>query len=123
MMVLLVEDDPMNLALQTVLLELGGHTVRQARSGEEALELAAQVRPDLVVMDVSLPRMDGFETARRLRLDPSTRTIPVVAASGHRRSEISERASQAGCVGLISKPIDARHFVEQVEDYLLAASR
>lgn len=118
MTILVVEDDPMSLALETVLLEFGGHSVVQACSGEEAL-VAARLGPDLIVMDLSLPEMDGLEVTRRLKLDPRTRTIPVVAAAGHLRVETNQQVLQVGCVGLIAKPIDARAFVKNVEEFLL----
>src|SRR5579884_2144935 len=101
---LLVEDHPMNRKLFRDILEMQFH-VYEAESAEEALETLRQVRPDLIVLDVQLPGMDGISMLRRVKADPQTREVPVVALSAHAMSHDIETARAAGCADYITKPI------------------
>jgi CheY-like chemotaxis protein len=108
--ILVVEDNPLNLELATDLLEGCGFTVIAAQSGEGGLRLAREAMPDLILMDLSLPGMDGLEATRALKADPQTAAIPVIAVTAHAMKGDQERALEAGCEGYITKPIDTRMF-------------
>jgi CheY-like chemotaxis protein len=118
--VLLVEDDPQNLYLMEFLLREAGFRVLVAHDGEEALEAAARERPDLVLTDISMPNLDGYEVARRLKGSPRTHDIPIVAVTAYSMKGDRERILAAGCDGYISKPVEADVFIEQVRRYLPA---
>lgn len=106
--ILVAEDSPVNLALLTDLLELHGHEVLVARDGAEALEAARRERPDLVLLDLMMPRVDGFTVARALKGDPATRGLPVVALTALAMDGDERRAREAGCDAYVTKPIDTR---------------
>ncbi|RJQ44054.1 MAG: response regulator [Gaiellales bacterium] len=116
--ILVVEDNEMNLELVSDLLEAKGFDVLQAQSGAEALLLAEAERPDLVLMDIQLPGMDGLEVTRRLKENPATNDIEVVALTAHAMLGDEERAREAGCSGYIAKPIDTRDFVLTVSRFI-----
>ena len=116
--ILVVEDNPLNMELVIDLLEYEGFRALQAANAEVALPLARQEKPDLVLMDIALPGMDGLEATRRLREDPATREIPVVALTASAMKVDEQRVLQAGCLGVIYKPIDTRGFVRLVAGYL-----
>ena len=120
--ILIVEDSPMNMELVVDLLEHAGYVVLQAVSAEEALPLASSEKPDLVLMDIALPGMDGLEATRQLHKDAATRDIPIVALTASAMLADEDRAFQAGCRGIIRKPIDTRVFTRLVAGYLEAAS-
>ena len=117
--ILVVEDNPSNLKLVSELLRKEGHHVLDASSGEMALQIIREVHPDLVLMDIQLPGMDGLEITRILKDDPGTAAIPVVALTAHAMRSDQERARDAGCVGFIAKPFDTRGFARRVTDYLV----
>lgn len=117
MIILVVEDNALNLELVTDLLEMSGHTVVGADSGEAALEIAGRQPLDLILMDVSLPGKDGLTITAELKADPKTRHIPVVAVTAHSMAKDRERIVQAGCEGYVTKPIDAQTFVSEVEKF------
>jgi two-component system, cell cycle response regulator DivK len=119
--ILVVEDNPQNRELVSDLLSLSGVRVLTAEDGETALDLLARELVDLVLMDVSLPRMDGLEAARRLKGMPSTAHLPVIALTAHAMKGDRERILAAGCDGYLTKPIDTRVFVAAVERFLPAA--
>ena len=116
--ILIVEDNEMNLELATDLLELSGYLVFCAQTAEEGLKMAGAELPDLVLMDISLPGMDGLEAARILKQDERTRSIPVVALSAHAMKGDEERALMMGFSGYITKPIDTRAFPQKVNQFL-----
>lgn len=116
--ILVVEDNPLNQELVTDLLEAHGCVVHQASNGEEALKAARDLRPDLILMDVSLPGIDGLEVTRRLKADAATSSIPVIAVTAHAMRGDQEKVLQVGCCGYISKPIDTRSFVGTVMSHL-----
>ncbi len=98
-----------------------GYVVEQASSGEEAIHLAEQLKPDLVVMDLSLPVMDGWEATRRLKASERTRHIPVIALTGHALAAHSRGAQEAGCDAFLTKPCLPERLAAKVEELLQAA--
>jgi len=115
--ILVVEDNPMNMELAVDLLEVAGFTVLQASDAEQGILLAVANRPGVILMDVALPGMDGLEATRILRRDGRTKSIPVVALTAHAMSGDAAKATAAGCVGYISKPIETRTFAMTVAEY------
>ncbi len=120
---LLVEDHPMNAdAMQRLLSRKGGHEVRVAHDGPAALKLAADWLPDLALLDLGLPGMDGLELARRLKTDPATATIVLVALTASVDSGDHRAALAAGCVAAETKPLELGRILPLL-DRLLAANR
>lgn len=118
--ILVVEDNALNLELVTDLLEVSGFQVVSAGNGEDAVSLALLHQPDLVLMDLSLPGIDGLEATRRLKSEPQTDSIPVVAVTAHSMKGDRQRVEAAGCCGYLSKPIDTRSFVQVIKGFLSA---
>jgi len=116
--VLLVEDNEVNRYLARFLLEHGGFNVVTANNGLEALEQARARKPDLILMDIQMPVMDGYEATRQLKADDNLKSVPVVALTAYAMPHERERALAAGCVGQIEKPIDTRTFIAQLRGYL-----
>jgi two-component system, cell cycle response regulator DivK len=121
--ILVIEDNPQNLYLTTFLLERHGHQVFQAITGSKGLELAEQLRPDLILLDIQLPGMDGHEVARALKSNPHCRTIPIVAVTSYAMMGDRERSLEAGAEGYIEKPINPETFVSEVERFLLTSEK
>ena len=117
--ILLVEDNERNLKLLRDVLDYAGYDVRVARTAEDGVTLAAREPPDLVLMDLQLPGIDGVEALRRLRESPRTADIPVVAVTAQAMKDDRERALDAGFNGYIEKPISVRAFPDQVRKFLL----
>ena len=115
---LVVEDNAANMELVTDLLGVGGFRVLQAATAEDGIRLAKAEHPDLILMDIALPGMDGLQATRLLGEDPETGGIPVVALTAHAMSGDKEKALAAGCVGYITKPIDTRAFARTVTLFL-----
>lgn len=116
--VLVVEDNPVNLELVAALLESEGCGVLLAESADLGLRLAAAEHPDLIVMDIQLPRMSGYDATRRLKADPVTARIPVMALTAHAMRGDEARARAAGFDAFLTKPIDTRVFRETVRRFL-----
>jgi len=116
--VLLVEDNEVNRYLARFVLEKGGFRVVTAANGREAIELARGERPDLILMDIQMPVMDGYEATVALKADAALSAIPVVALTAYAMPNEREQAMAAGCAGHIEKPIDTGTFVAQVASYL-----
>src|SRR2546428_8421276 len=116
--ILVIEDNPANLELMTYLLRAHSYEPLCASNGEKGLALAQSTHPDIVVCDIQLPNMDGFEVVRRLKSDPATRSIPVVAVTAFAMVGDRDRALAAGFDGYIGKPIVPETFVPQVEQFL-----
>ena len=116
--ILLIEDNAVNRDLIQFLLESQGYQVREAATAEEAFEFLKTQRPDLIVMDIQLPGMDGLEATKKLKENPATRDIPVVAVTSYAMKGDRESAAAAGCVGYITKPIDKTTFLQQVAAHL-----
>jgi len=119
--ILVVEDNAQNRELVADLLTLSGVRVLLAEDAETALDLAQRETVDLVLMDVSLPRMDGLEAARMLKRTPATTHLPVVALTAHAMKGDRERILAAGCDGYLTKPIDTRAFTAAVARFLPGA--
>lgn len=118
--VLLVEDNEDNQIIYRTILEHVGHTVLLAGDGAEAVALVRAERPDVVLMDVSLPIMDGWEATERLQADPVTRDIPVIALTAHALDRDRARAHAVGCRAYLTKPVDPRAVLAVVADLLAA---
>lgn len=116
--ILIVEDNPDNRMLIVDLLTVKGYRPIQAMDGEEAIALARQERPALILMDLSLPRLDGWEATRRLKADAELKDIPVIALTAHVMTGDEAKALDAGCDGYIAKPINVWSFVQEMEDHL-----
>lgn len=116
--VLLVDDDAHNRKIFETVLVRAGFAVIIAAGGDEALEKVKEVLPDLVLMDLSIPVIDGWECARRLKADPVTRGVQIIALTAHAMRGDEERALAAGCDGYLSKPISPRKLVEAVKQRL-----
>ena len=116
--ILVVEDNERNLKLVRDVLEYAGYDVRVARTAEDGITLAVSEPPDLVLMDLQLPGIDGMEALRRLRESPPTADIPVVAVTAQAMKQDRERALAAGFNGYIEKPISVRTFPGQVRGFL-----
>jgi two-component system cell cycle response regulator DivK len=116
--ILVVEDNPLNLKLVRDVLQVAGYVVVEARSGEEGLAIAAEQPPDLVLMDLQLPGIDGTETMLRMRQDGLEPRVPVVAVTAFAMTADRERASVAGFDGYVEKPISVRALPGQVERFL-----
>jgi two-component system cell cycle response regulator DivK len=117
--ILIIEDNEQNLYLTTFILEKHGYEVFQAREGGKGIRLAGQVEPDLILLDIQLPEMDGYQAARALRSNPALDSVPIVAVTSYAMVGDRERILAAGCTGYIEKPINPDTFVAQVEAYLL----
>ncbi len=115
---MVVEDNIMNLELVSDILEAHGYHVLQTSSGREALSLSQKEQPDLVLMDLQLPEMDGLEVTRMLKQNPETAHICVVALTAHAMRGDEDKAREAGCSGYIAKPINTREFAGVIAAYL-----
>jgi two-component system, cell cycle response regulator DivK len=120
--VLVVEDNPLNLKLIRDVLEFRGFDVVTARSGEEGVAEATTTTPDLVLMDLQLPGIDGHEALQRIRADPRCAAVPVVAVTAFAMKDDVERAAAAGFDGFISKPISVRALPQQLAQFLPGGS-
>ena len=116
--ILVIEDNEQNLYLTTFLLEKHDHEVIQARDGKQGLEMAASESPDLILLDIQLPVMDGYEVARRLKKGEGTAAIPIVAVTSYAMSGDRETILETGCEGYIEKPIDPDTFVDRISRFL-----
>jgi two-component system cell cycle response regulator DivK len=116
--ILLIEDNAQNRYLTTFLLEQRGHEVVQAETGPQGLALAAEVRPNLILLDIQLPGMDGHAVARAIKNDPDLMHIPIVAVTSYAMVGDREKCLAAGAEGYIEKPINPDTFVAEVERFL-----
>jgi two-component system, cell cycle response regulator DivK len=119
--ILVVEDNPDNMMLTVMLLHSAGHTVLSAIDAEAGLTLARDGLPDLILMDVHLPGMDGLQATVMLKRDDATRTIPVVALTALAMKGDEERIRAAGCDGYIAKPMRSKDFLAAIAAHLAAA--
>jgi two-component system cell cycle response regulator DivK len=116
--ILIVEDNELNMKLFNDLLEANGFKTVQTRNGIEAVALARQHRPDLILMDIQLPEVSGLEVTKRLKDDPDLRAIPVVAITAFAMKGDEERIREGGCEAYLSKPISVAKFLETVRHFL-----
>ena len=119
--ILIIEDNPLNLELAADLLEANGFVVIPAQTAEAGLRLAREQLPDLVLMDFSLPGMDGLSATQNLKANPATRHLTVVGLTAHAMKGDEELAFNAGCDGYLTKPIDTRTFVATVKSFITSA--
>ena len=114
--ILVVEDNEMNLKLLSHLLKLGKYKHLEAINGEEGIKIAKEHKPDLILMDIQLPKMDGLSATRVIKSDPEMANIPVVALTAHAMQGDKQKCIEAGCNGYITKPIDTRSFLSEISD-------
>jgi two-component system, cell cycle response regulator DivK len=119
--ILVIEDNEQNLYLVTFMLEVRGYEVIQAQHGQQGIELAAQVEPALILLDIQLPVMDGYTVAQELRSNPALDEVPIVAVTSYAMAGDRERTLAAGCTGYIEKPINPDTFIAEVERHLPGA--
>ena len=119
--VLIVEDNPANMTLAVFLLQSAGHTVLAATDAEAGLTLARAEQPNLILMDIQLPGMDGLEATRLLKSEEATRAIPVIALTALAMKGDEERIRAAGCDGYIAKPLSYRDFLATISAQLAIA--
>lgn len=112
--ILLIEDNPVNRRLAQFLLKSQGYEVWEVTNATEAFAALKERRPDLILMDIQLPGMDGLDATRHLKADPATRDIPVLAVTSYAMKGDEAKAFEAGCSGYVTKPIDKTLFLEAV---------
>ena len=115
---LIIEDNENNMYLTTFLLENSGHTVHQAYDGTEGVKMAKEILPDLILLDIQLPKMNGYDVAKALRQDTALATTPIVAITSYAMPGDQEKALDSGCNGYIKKPINPDTFLAEIESYL-----
>ena len=116
--VLVVEDNDLNMKLFHDLLEAHGYNILQTKDGMEALRMAREHRPDLILMDIQLPDLDGYEAARRIKANPALRSIPIIAVTSYALSGDDEKAFEAGCDAYASKPFSPRELLAKIREFL-----
>ena len=117
-MILIVEDEPKNLTLLRDLLQVSGYANIEATDGKQGVELAKSKKPDLILMDIQLPEMDGLEATRILKADATTSNIPILALTSYAMKGDKERMLQAGCDGYLAKPFNIQELLKEVAKYL-----
>jgi CheY-like chemotaxis protein len=116
--VLVVEDNALNMKLVRSLLKIRNYGVLEAVDAETGIQLTRKHRPDLVLMDVQLPGIDGLKATQIIKGDPALKDIPVVALTSYAMQGDEEKAVKAGCTGYITKPLDTKAFLETIDEYL-----
>ena len=115
--VLVIEDNHGNLSLMRLLLERAEYDVLVASSGSSGLEIASKEQPEIILLDLAMPEMDGWEVARKLKANIRTKDIPIIAVSAHSLPKDRERAYQAGCDAMIEKPFSIPRLIGEIEKY------
>ncbi len=116
--ILVVEDNEENTELALRFLRRDGHQVLLAKDGKEGVEMATESLPDLILMDLSLPELDGWEATRRIKLNPATAHIPVIALTAHALDQDIQKALAAGCDQYETKPVDFRRLKKKIEMFV-----
>ncbi len=116
--ILIVEDNELNMKLFSDLLERSGHVTLRARTGVEAVALAREHGPDLILMDIQLPEVSGLQVTRWIKDDPALKSIPVIAVTAFAMKGDEEKILQGGCEAYLSKPISVAKFLDTVESFL-----
>ncbi len=116
--ILLVDDSPTMLAMEQMLLAGSGFTLATAQNGQEALRRIKVEAPDLVIMDVVMPLLDGFETCKRLRESSATHGLPVILVTTRSEADQVQKGREAGCTDYVTKPIDGAELLRKVRDLL-----
>ncbi len=117
--ILIIEDNEQNLYLVKFILEKHGYEVSAARDGKEGIEMACREKPDMILLDIQLPVMDGYTVASELRKNQYLANTPIVAVTSFAMIGDREKAIESGCTGYMEKPIDPEKFMAQVEQYLI----
>lgn len=118
--ILLVEDNEMNRDMLSRRLERKGYSIVMAVDGEEGVQKASSENPDLILMDMSLPKIDGWEATRRIKANDATKTIPVIALTAHAMAGDREKALSAGCNDFDTKPVELSRLLGKIESFLKA---
>jgi two-component system cell cycle response regulator DivK len=116
--ILVVEDQEDNRQILRDLLGNAGYELTEAENGEEAIAAVAKRRPDLILMDIQLPVMDGYEATRRIRTNPDLKSVPIIAVTSYALTGDEDKALAAGCNGYVSKPYSPRDLLAKVRSYL-----
>ncbi len=117
--VLVIEDNEMNMKLARSLLQIGKYNVLEAFDAENGIQLAREHHPDLILMDIQLPGMDGLTATREIKNDPAVKDITIIALTSYAMEGDEKKAMDAGCAGYIAKPIDTRSFLETLGQFLV----
>ena len=121
--ILVVEDNELNMKLASSMLKLGHYQVLEAGDAETGIQIARENLPDLILMDIQLPCMDGLQATRIIKKDPILSNIPIVALTSYAMQGDEKKARSAGCTGYIAKPIDTRIFLDTLALYLMPADQ
>jgi CheY-like chemotaxis protein len=116
--VLVIEDNELNMKLIRALLQMGNYQALEASDAETGIQMAADHKPDLILMDIQLPGMDGLSATQIIKANPELKATVVVALTGYAMPQDRDQALAAGCVGFITKPIDTRSFLDTLAKYL-----
>jgi len=116
--ILIVEDEPRNMKLLHDLLQRFGYEIIEASDGEQGVKIAGEKIPDLILMDIMMPKMDGLEATRIIKADEKTKHIPIIALTSYAMKGDREKTIEAGCDGYIAKPIDIKEVLKAIEHYL-----
>ena len=116
--VLIIEDNDLNMKLVRSMLQLAHYEIVEAQNAEGGIELAREHLPNLILMDIQLPGIDGLDATRIIKKDPKLAHIPIVALTSYAMQGDEEKAISAGCTGYIAKPIDTRNFLDILSQYL-----
>ncbi len=116
--ILVVEDNQINMYLSCRILKSSGYEVIEARNGEEGVELTIKEKPDLIIMDIQRPGIDGLETTKRIRESKADSKVPIIALTSYAMAGDKEKAISVGCTGYIEKPINPETFIAEIEKYL-----
>ena len=117
--VLVIEDNEMNMKLARSLLQIGKYSVLEAIDAENGIRLAREHHPDLILMDIQLPGLDGLAATQKIKNDPAMKDITIVALTSYAMQGDEKKAMDAGCAGYIAKPIDTRNFLETLGQFLV----
>lgn len=117
--ILVIEDNETNMYLISFILKKNGYKIIEARTGEEGVELALKKRPDLIIMDIQLPGIDGLETTRRIRESKADGGVPIIALTSYAMTGDREKALSAGCNGYLEKPINPDTIMGEIKKYFL----
>jgi two-component system cell cycle response regulator DivK len=121
--ILIVEDEPKNLKLLRDLLQRFGYEILEAPDGEQGVKITMEKIPDLILMDIMMPKMDGLEATRIIKADNKTKHIPVIALTSYAMKGDREKTLEAGCDGYIAKPIDIQEVLKTIEHFLTAQEK
>ncbi len=120
--ILYIEDNQQNYYLVNVLMQTRGYALHWAQDGREGIEQAGRLIPDMILLDIQLPVINGYQVARELRSNPHLSGVPIVALTSYAMAGDREKAIESGCTGYIEKPIDPDTFLAQIDSYLPGSS-